>query len=189
VLLEHSAVSQAAVFGVPHVNLGEDIVAAVSLHQCATATEIELRHFLAQRLADFKVPRQIQILADLPKSSSGKVQRSLLAKRVGPISESERLFRPRPSPPEVHRPLDQMVAEIWKEVLNLERVGSQDNFFELGGDSIRLTQVVARLEQRLKRKISLRLLFKYPTLAVFSEQLGGKLLADQEALNESNVRL
>lgn len=81
VLAAHPAVADAAVFAVAHPTLGEDIAAAVVLRQDATATVLELRRFAAARLAPFKVPRRIQFLDSIPRTSTGKPQRSLLAER------------------------------------------------------------------------------------------------------------
>jgi acyl-CoA synthetase (AMP-forming)/AMP-acid ligase II len=83
VLLDHPAVAQCVTFAVPHPTLGEDVAAAVVLREGATAEGPELRQFAAARLADFKVPRQILILPELPKGATGKVQRIGLAKRLG----------------------------------------------------------------------------------------------------------
>jgi oxalate---CoA ligase len=140
------------------------------LRKTFLATESELRHFMVDRLANFKVPRQILILNELPKGPSGKLQRSLLAEQYGVRARSnggprEQLGR------ENDQALKQDVAQIWADVLGLVRVGAQDNFFELGGDSIKLTRVVSRLQHQLAKEIPLRLLFEYPTLADFAEQL------------------
>ena len=81
VLAAHPAVSEAAVFAVSHPTLGEDIVAAVVLRAGTVATALELRRFAATRLALFKVPRRIEFLDKIPRTSTGKPQRSLLAER------------------------------------------------------------------------------------------------------------
>ena len=78
-LLRHPDVAEAAAFAVPHLRLGEDIAAAVVLRPEATATPDELRRFLGTQLAWFKVPRRITIVQDLPKGSTGKVQRRKLS--------------------------------------------------------------------------------------------------------------
>jgi acyl-CoA synthetase (AMP-forming)/AMP-acid ligase II len=83
VLLDHPAVAQAVTFAVPHARLGEDVAAAVVLKPEAQADDKALRAFTAQRLADFKVPRQVLILAELPKGATGKVQRIGLAQKLG----------------------------------------------------------------------------------------------------------
>ena len=83
VLLQHPAVAQAVAFGMPHERLGEEVAAAVVLAEGATAGEKELREFAAKQLADFKVPKTIIILADIPKGATGKVQRIGLAEKLG----------------------------------------------------------------------------------------------------------
>ncbi|RKI74691.1 AMP-dependent synthetase [Corallococcus sp. AB049A] len=83
VLLEHPAVQQAVTFALPHPKLGEDVAAAVVPREGHTPTERELRDFVASRVADFKVPRRIVFLTELPKGPTGKVQRIGLAERLG----------------------------------------------------------------------------------------------------------
>ena len=83
VLLDHPAVTQAVTFAIPHKSLGEDVGAAVVFADGATATERELRDFVARRLAAFKVPRMVKILPELPKGATGKVQRIGLAEKLG----------------------------------------------------------------------------------------------------------
>ncbi|RKH92335.1 AMP-dependent synthetase, partial [Corallococcus praedator] len=83
VLLDHPAVQQAVTFALPHPKLGEDVAAAVVLREGQHATERELRDFVSARVADFKVPRRIVLLTELPKGPTGKVQRIGLAERLG----------------------------------------------------------------------------------------------------------
>lgn len=83
VLLQHPAVAQAVAFGVPHDRLGEEVAAAVVLAEGASADEKELKEHAAKQLADFKLPKQILILADIPKGATGKVQRIGLAEKLG----------------------------------------------------------------------------------------------------------
>ncbi len=83
VLLDHPAVAQAVTFAVPHDTLGEDVGAAVVLHAGETVSERELRGFAGNRLADFKVPRRIVFLDEIPKGATGKLQRIGLAARLG----------------------------------------------------------------------------------------------------------
>ncbi len=83
VLMDHPAVAQVVTFAVPHAKLGEDVAAAVVLRESAQATERELRDFAATRIADYKVPRMILILAEIPKGATGKLQRIGLAAKLG----------------------------------------------------------------------------------------------------------
>lgn len=83
VLLDHPAIQQVVTFAMPHAKLGEDVAAAVVLREGQTASEKEIREFAAKRLADFKVPRKILILDEIPKGATGKLQRIGLAQKLG----------------------------------------------------------------------------------------------------------
>ena len=83
VLMDHPAVAQAVAFAVPHDKLGEEIAAAVVLRDGSSVTEGELRVFVGTRLADFKVPRRVVIVPEIPRGSTGKLQRTGLAKALG----------------------------------------------------------------------------------------------------------
>lgn len=82
VLLDHPAVAQAVTFAVPHAKLGEDVAAAVVAREGASIAEDELRKFAGERLAAFKVPRRVLVLAEIPKGATGKVQRIGLAQKL-----------------------------------------------------------------------------------------------------------
>nr|WP_301919245.1 acyl--CoA ligase [uncultured Defluviimonas sp.] len=83
VLLDHPAIAQVVTFAIPHPKLGEEVGAAVVLREGRDATEREIRDFAAGRLADFKVPRRIVIVAEIPKGATGKMQRIGLAEKLG----------------------------------------------------------------------------------------------------------
>jgi oxalate---CoA ligase len=83
ILLDHPAVAQVVTFALPHDRLGEDVAAAVVLNPGTSATESELRAFAGERLADFKVPRKLVFLDEIPKGPTGKMQRIGLAQRLG----------------------------------------------------------------------------------------------------------
>ncbi len=83
IIMEHPAVHQCVTFGMPHDMLGEDVAAAVVLREGASCDDRELRQFAATRLADFKVPRRILILKEIPVGATGKLQRIGLAKKLG----------------------------------------------------------------------------------------------------------
>jgi oxalate---CoA ligase len=83
VLMDHPAVAQAVTFAVPHDKLGEDVAAAIVLREGEQVEEREVRDFVAKHLADFKVPRKIVILDEIPKGATGKLQRIGLAEKLG----------------------------------------------------------------------------------------------------------
>ena len=87
ILLDHPAVRQVVCFGIPHPKLGEEVGAAVVLREGMEATEAELRQHVAQRVADFKVPRRILRLEAIPLNDTGKMQRIGMAKRLGLIDD------------------------------------------------------------------------------------------------------
>jgi acyl-CoA synthetase (AMP-forming)/AMP-acid ligase II len=83
VLMDHPAIQQVITFAVPHPKLGEEVATAVVLREGASLTEKALREFAARRLADFKVPRKVLFLPEIPKGATGKLQRIGLAAKLG----------------------------------------------------------------------------------------------------------
>ena len=83
VLLDHPSVQQAVTFALPHPKLGEEVAAAVVLREGQQASERDLRSFVAERLADFKVPRKVIFRDQIPKGPTGKLQRIGLAEKLG----------------------------------------------------------------------------------------------------------
>ena len=114
----------------------------------------ELRQFLQQQLPDYMIPSAFVILESLPLTPNGKIDRQTLP---APKLQMQTYVAPRTAAEEI-------VAEIWREVLNLERVGIGNNFFDLGGHSLRATQVISRLQQAFQIELPLRSLFTAPTV-------------------------
>ncbi len=83
VLMDHPAIAQVVTFAMPHDKLGEEVAAAVVLRDGQTAAEADIRAFAATRLADFKIPRKVLILEEIPKGATGKLQRIGLAAKLG----------------------------------------------------------------------------------------------------------
>ena len=83
VLMDHPSVAQVVTFAVPHEKLGEDVAAALVLEEGSEVTENDLRAFASDRMVEFKVPKQIVILSEIPKGATGKLQRIGLAKKLG----------------------------------------------------------------------------------------------------------
>lgn len=82
-LMDHPAVGQCVVFGMPHPKLGEEVAAVVVLREGQAATERELQDFVGQRAADYKVPKKILFMDEIPKGATGKLQRIGLAQKLG----------------------------------------------------------------------------------------------------------
>ena len=82
-ILDHPAIAECLTFALPHAKLGEEVACAVVLREGQALEERALRDFLAARLADFKVPRKVVFLAEIPKGATGKLQRIGLAQKLG----------------------------------------------------------------------------------------------------------
>ena len=83
VLMDHPAVAQAVTFAMPHDKLGEEVAAAIVLREGESAEESDVRDFVSGHLADFKVPRRVLVLDEIPKGATGKLQRIGLAEKLG----------------------------------------------------------------------------------------------------------
>ncbi len=118
----------------------------------------ELRDSLSATLPEYMVPSTFLTLDSLPLSPNGKVDRKVLMamEMVAPESEGE-YVAPR-------TPIEEVLAEIWSEVLGREPIGVRDNFFDLGGHSLLATQVVSRVRRSLSAELAVRSLFLKPTI-------------------------
>ena len=169
VILHHRAVAEALAFAVPHATLGQDIAVAVVPRQNEIVTEAELQQFVASQLSDFKVPRRVLFVDQIPKSASGKPQRLGLAEKCGALPEQFLAPRNR---------VEKTLAAIWSQVLGIERIGVQDNFFALGGDSLRATQVIARVRATMQAEVTYLIFFEAPTVAGLAQCIEGARPAD-----------
>ena len=165
VLLAHPAVEQAVTFAVPHPALGEEVAAAVVLRRDKYTTTRQLTEFAATQLADFKVPKQIVIVEEIPKGPTGKLQRAGLAAKLGITATHQTRIRDAVPYEEPKGELEKRIAEIWKRVLRLEHVGRHDNFFHLGGYSLLAVELIREVEKRFEKQISAAVLFSSPTIA------------------------
>lgn len=88
VLMDFPAIAQVVTFALPHPKLGEEVAAAVVLREGQTATERDIRDFAATHMADFKVPRKVVILDEIPKGATGKMQRIGMAEKLGLVEKA-----------------------------------------------------------------------------------------------------
>jgi amino acid adenylation domain-containing protein len=120
---------------------------------------------LRERLPAYMVPTAFVRLPALPKGPTGKVDRAALP--PAPLRESS-VDAPDAAPAS---PTERWLADVWREVLMLDRVGRDDNFFALGGHSLLATQVVAKASARLERPVTLRALLDHPTVAALARAI------------------
>jgi len=148
-LLAHPDVAEAVAFAAPHERLGEDVAAAVVLRADAVVSQGELRRFVAERLAPFKVPRRIVFVDEVPLGPTGKPQRTGLAARLGlelPEARSDTI--------EPRDDVERDLAGIFADVLRLDGpVGVTDDFVELGADSLHFAELLAEVESRFGRRL------------------------------------
>ncbi|MDV9178876.1 phosphopantetheine-binding protein, partial [Streptomyces sp. W16] len=111
---------------------------------------------LSERLPDYMKPSSFQVLDVMPLTSTGKLDRGALPEPVG--TRQHTYIAPRHSD-------EELMAEVWAQVLGVERVGMADDFFSLGGHSLLATEVVARAREALGVDIPLALIFESPTVA------------------------
>jgi acyl carrier protein len=124
----------------------------------------ELREYARRRLPEFMVPAAFVELADLPLTPNGKIDRAAL-----PAPEAMRSDRDEFVPPS--GAVEEQLADMWAQVLGIDRIGARDNFFELGGHSLLATQVVSRIRDAFGVEIPLAALFDQPTIAETAEAI------------------
>lgn len=162
-LMSHPAVEQAIAFAVPHEALGEDVAAAVVLQRDAAVSTKQLREWLFERLADFKVPSQVVIVDEIPKGPTGKFARVGLAERL-----AGKLAPARVAPRD---PLETVVAGVLRDILGCDEVGVDDNFFALGGDSLRGAEATLRLQAIFGLELGAAAVFRHPTVAELADAI------------------
>ncbi|MER7756434.1 amino acid adenylation domain-containing protein [Kitasatospora sp. NPDC097643] len=140
-----------------------------------------LRTDLAATLPDYMVPSAFVLLDALPLNVNGKVDRKALPAPETQPGDEAGYVEPR-SDAEV------LVAEVWCEVLGLERVGAHDDFFAIGGNSLLAMKVVSRLRDAIDLEVPVRTLFTHPVLARLADAVEALLIADLEELSDDEAR-
>ena len=182
-LMDHPDVHQAVAFAVPDDRLGEDVAAAVVLHESGTVDATGLRAFAAQRLAMHKLPRTIVFLSEIPKGPTGKLQRIGLAEKLGVDGAGASQLSSAQTECLLAQPItstEERVAAVWCDVLGLDTVERLGRFFEIGGDSILAARVIARLDALGLPATSMLLFFEFPTLVEFAAALHERLNTDSD---------
>jgi len=136
----------------------------------------ELRAYLKKDLPEYMLPAAFIILDEFPLTPNGKIDRRALPAPAQSRTELESAYVAPANETEIK------LAEICKDLLNLQRVGIHDNFFELGGHSLLATQFMSRIREVFEVELPLRTLFESPTIA----ELAMKILAAPRITEMSN---
>ncbi len=164
-LKAHPAISDAAVVAEQDDRGIKYLAAYVVLNPGAALDSAELRDFLSQRLPFYMMPAHFTVLDALPRTATGKLDRRGLSRMEGQrVSLGAPYVAPR-------GPEEEMLANIWAQVLDVSRVGIHDNFFELGGHSLLATQLASRVREAFGVEIPLSELFQCPTVAELAERI------------------
>jgi len=164
VLLEHSGVQEAVVL-VQEDGKDRRLVAYIVLNQESPAAIGELNEFLKEKLPEYMIPSVVLTVPLLPLTANGKVdRRSLLAMEAVSLRSEVALVLPSNS-------VESAIANVWQDVLQVERVSIHDNFFDIGGHSLLLAEVHRQLREILKADLSLIELLEYPTIYSLAKHL------------------
>lgn len=158
-LLDCPQVREAIVIGEQRDKGGTRLIAYVTGHDGTTVRPAEIRHWVATRLPSYMIPECVVQLAALPRNERGKLDRAAL-----PLPPGRADFVPQGND------WEQVLGDIWGEILGVEAVGRHDDFFALGGDSLSAQELFARLESQCNVKADSQLLLAAPTLAEFANR-------------------
>jgi amino acid adenylation domain-containing protein/non-ribosomal peptide synthase protein (TIGR01720 family) len=159
-LLQHGGVRNCAVL-MKTLGSGKQLVAYIS----GEAKADELKNYLKVKLPEYMVPGIFVTLPELPLNTNGKVDRRALPEvedTVLPIEEGSL---------EAMTPVEELLADLWKEVLGVAHVSVRSNFYDLGGHSLLALRVVSRINDYFQAGFSVRTLLEYPVLKEFAERL------------------
>jgi amino acid adenylation domain-containing protein len=165
VLSRHPGVAECAVAVRDDLPGDRALAAYVVPARSGAAPGRELRAHLLQHLPDYMVPAAYVTLAELPRTSTGKIdRRALPAPASGDLAAEHGRTVPRDE-------VEELLAGIWRELLGLDEVGVEDDFFALGGHSLLATRLVARIRSAFGRELPLGALFEEPTIAGLARRI------------------
>ncbi|MDF5715443.1 MAG: amino acid adenylation domain-containing protein, partial [Rhizonema sp. NSF051] len=165
VLSSHPNVRQTVVTATREVVGATRLVTYLVAKAQPAPTISELRAFLSQQLPEYMIPSAFVGLDSLPLTPNGKLDRLALPDPELAQPSLEKTFV---AP---HTPTEEVLADIWTQVLRLERVGIKDNFYDLGGHSLIATQLVFRIRNTFKVELPLHVLLETPTVAEMAEAI------------------
>jgi amino acid adenylation domain-containing protein len=167
-IAQHPAVSQVAVIAREDTPGDKNLVAYLIADTPPTTLITDLREALRACLPEYMVPAHFLYLDALPRTANGKLDRNAL-----PAPEHQRAESGSPylAP---RNPAEETIANIWKAVLRIDKVGLDDHFFDLGGDSLLSIRVHAQLTNRLHADLPIVALLQYPTVRTLARHLAGQ---------------
>jgi acyl carrier protein len=139
----------------------------------------ELRAHLRRSLPEYMVPSAFVPLARLPLNSNAKLDRAALP-RPDPGADAGAYVAPRTL-------VEEALAEIWAEVLGLERVGVSESFFDLGGHSLLIMRLLTRVGAAFGVRLPIRMVFTGPTLEAMAEEIERRVYEDVLAMPEAQA--
>jgi amino acid adenylation domain-containing protein len=175
-LSQHPAVREVVVLVREDIPNDKRIVAYITANQNQKITTSEVRDYIKEKLPDFMVPAYFIVLDRLPLTPNQKIDRQAL-----PAPDALRVETAISYIPPGNK-LQESIAEIWQEILNVPRVGMNDNFFELGGHSLLIVRVYYRLKEMIDREISITDMFRFPTINSLTDFLSKRPADDSEAV-------
>ena len=167
ILCQHLQVQQAVV-SVREDNGNKSLVAYIVSKQQQILNVSELQRFLRQQLPEYMMPSTFIMLKALPLTPNGKVNHSALSESNGDRLELAATYEP------PQNEVEQAIANIWQQILHVEKVGIHDNFFDIGGHSLLLVQIHAKLREIFPTNISVINLFEHPTINSLAKYLTQK---------------
>jgi amino acid adenylation domain-containing protein len=182
VLENQAGVGQAVVVAREFKPEDKRLVAYVVPKPGAELETADLRAALAAALPEYMVPSSLVLVASLPLTANGKIDRNALQNLSALEKECDR------APDVPSNELERVIAQAWKEALGVDRVGLNENFFDLGAHSLIVAEVHIQLQQLLGRDLSLVDLFQFPTVTALANHLNGEEAAPR-ASNRAERRL
>ena len=164
VLAGHAGVRESVVVARSDVAGGDQRLVAYIVPQGPAPSLDDLRSYLRAKLPDYMVPSAFVVLERLPVTSNGKLDRRALPAPDFNQTSAVAYVAPRTE-------AEKLLADIWAQVLEVDRVGLHDNFFDLGGHSLLATQAISRIRKAFGVEPALASLFQAPTVAEFSVNL------------------
>lgn len=166
VLAQHPAVRELVVTALGQGET-QQLVAYLVMHPGQMVDPAALRLFLQPHLPEYMIPAHFITLAEMPLSPNGKVDRRALPQPTGQLPPAVVVVAPATE-------LEQQIAQVWQEVLQLPEVGVHHNFFDVGGHSLLLGRVRSKLSQLLNRPLTMVELFQHPTIYSLARHLSGE---------------